>query len=147
MQKIRHKRKLGSKGHYANTKGLSPKVAAVASQFARTDIPSISAGDHLKIHCKIMEGEKSRIQIYEGNLLRVRKSQGHQSLTVRKISHGVGVERTFLTCSPVVAKIEVVSKGKVRRAKLYYLRELDGKAARIDQKIQKASEKSDSSES
>lgn len=97
----------------------------------RTDLPDFRPGDTVKVHVKIKEGEKERIQIFEGTVIRRREGMSRASFTVRKVSYGVGVERIFPTHSPAVERIEVVQRGKVRRAKLYYLRGLKGKAARI----------------
>jgi large subunit ribosomal protein L19 len=115
-----------------NGKGLFARVATVEKAVARPEIAAYKAGDTVKVHVKIKEGEKERVQVYEG-LVIARSNRGvGRSLTVRKISHGVGVERIFLEASPKVAKIEIVSPGVVRRAKLYYVRKLEGKAARIE---------------
>jgi large subunit ribosomal protein L19 len=97
----------------------------------RMDIPDFRAGDTVKVHVKIKEGEKERIQVFEGIVIRKRQGASRASFTVRKVSYGVGVERIFPTHSPAIDHIDVVQRGKVRRAKLYYLRALRGKAARI----------------
>jgi large subunit ribosomal protein L19 len=97
----------------------------------RMDVPDFRAGDTVKVHVKIKEGEKERIQVFEGIVIRKRQGASRASFTVRKVSYGVGVERIFPTHSPAIDHIDVIQKGKVRRAKLYYLRELKGKAARI----------------
>lgn len=97
----------------------------------RTDLPDFRPGDTVKVHVKIKEGEKERIQVFEGIVIRKRQGASRASFTVRKVSYGVGVERIFPTHSPAIDRIEVVQRGKVRRAKLYYLRQLKGKAARI----------------
>ncbi len=97
----------------------------------RMDIPDFRAGDTVKVHVKIKEGEKERIQVFEGIVIRKRQGASRASFTVRKVSYGVGVERIFPTHSPAIDRIEIVQRGKVRRAKLYYLRALRGKAARI----------------
>jgi large subunit ribosomal protein L19 len=100
----------------------------------RFDMPDFRVGDTVKVHTRIIEGNKERIQIFEGIVIR-RKSGGMSaSYTVRKVTHGVGVEKTFPLHSPRVEKVEVVTRGKVRRARLYYLRNLRGKAARIKEK-------------
>lgn len=101
----------------------------------RGDLPDFRPGDKVKIHVKIKEGEeKERIQVFEGIVIRMRGSLADTTFTVRKVSYGVGVEKTFLLHSPRIDRIEVISHGKVRRAKLYYLRKLSGKAARIKEK-------------
>jgi ribosomal protein L19 len=97
----------------------------------RRDLPSVRPGDELKIHVRVIEGNKSRIQVFQGLVIRRRGSGVRESFTIRKISYGVGVERTFPIHTPVIEKIEVVRRGDVRRAKLYYLRELRGKASKI----------------
>ena len=97
----------------------------------RMDVPDFRAGDTVKVHVKIKEGEKERIQVFEGIVIRKRQGASRASFTVRKVSYGVGVERIFPTHSPAIDHIDVLQKGKVRRAKLYYLRALKGKAARI----------------
>jgi len=98
------------------------------------DLPQFQPGDTIKVHSRIVEGEKERIQIFEGVVIKKRGGGSRASFTVRKVSYGVGVEKVFPSCSPNLAKIEVVRRGRVRRAKLYYLRELRGKAARIKEK-------------
>jgi len=100
-------------------------------ELVRTDLPDFRPGDTVKVHVKIKEGEKERIQVFEGTVIRKRQGASRASFTVRKISYGIGVERIFPTHSPIIDRIEVVQRGKVRRAKLYYLRQLKGKAARI----------------
>ncbi|MGV1099414.1 50S ribosomal protein L19 [Thiovibrio sp. JS02] len=100
----------------------------------RHDMPDFRAGDTVKVHIRIIEGNKERIQIFQGVVIRRRRGTVGASVTVRKISHGVGVEKTFPFSSPRVEKIELVSEGRVRRSRLYYLRELKGKAARIREK-------------
>lgn len=97
----------------------------------RHDLPEFRVGDTIKVHIRILEGDKERLQVFQGVVMRRRSSGPGASFTVRKVSHGVGVEKTFPLHSPRTDKIELVSQGKVRRAKLYYLRDLSGKAARI----------------
>ena len=97
----------------------------------RTDLPDFRVGDTIRVHVKIVEGEKERIQPFEGVVIRKKRGGIRSSFTVRKISYGIGVERVFPTHSPRVDRIDVMSRGKVRRAKLFYLRGLKGKAARI----------------
>jgi large subunit ribosomal protein L19 len=97
----------------------------------RLDHPAFAPGDSVKVHVKITEGEKERIQVFQGVVISIKKNGPDSTFTVRKVSYGVGVERVFMLHSPVIDQIEVVSKGRVRRAKIYYLRKLRGKAARI----------------
>ena len=100
----------------------------------RTDVPEFRAGDTIKVHVNIIEGKNSRVQVFQG-FVRGRHGDGlRETFTIRKVSFGVGVERTFPVHSPIIDKIEVVSKGDVRRAKLYYMRNLRGKAAKIKEK-------------
>ena len=103
----------------------------IEQQQMKKDVPSFRAGDTVRVHVKIKEGDKERIQVFEGAVIGLRRARNHSSFTVRKISFGQGVERIFPLHSPVIDKIEVVRAGQVRRAKLYYLRGLKGKAARI----------------
>ena len=100
----------------------------------RMDIPAFRPGDTIKVHLRIIEGEKERIQVFQGAVLRLRKGGVDSTFTVRKVSDGVGVERVFPMHSPCIERIEVVAQGKVRRSRLYYLRALRGKAARIKTK-------------
>lgn len=100
----------------------------------RVDLPPFSPGDKVKVYSRIKEGDKERIQVFEGVVIRKRKGNTGATFTVRKISYGVGVEKIFPFHSPTIDKIMVISKGKVRRAKLYYLRKLRGKAARLKEK-------------
>jgi large subunit ribosomal protein L19 len=97
----------------------------------RTDIPQFKPGDTIKVHVRIREGDKERIQIFQGVVIRKRKGKINSTFTVRKISYGIGVERIFPLHSPMIDKVELVSRGRVRRSRLYYLRKLRGKAARI----------------
>ena len=100
----------------------------------RSDIPDFRPGDTLKVHVKVIEGTRSRIQVFQGVVIRRQGAGVRETFTVRKVSFGVGVERTFPVHTPVIDKIEVVTRGDVRRAKLYYLRDLRGKAAKIKEK-------------
>ena len=100
----------------------------------RLDIPDFKPGDTIKVHARIKEGEKERIQIFQGAVIRRRKGTTGATFTVRKISYGIGVERIFPLHSPSIDKIEIVSRGKVRQGRIYYLRKLRGKAARIKEK-------------
>jgi len=110
------------------------KVDAVVAAQLKTEIPEFSAGDTLAVHTKVREGDKERIQVFEGVVIKRKGGGINASFTVRKISNGVGVERVFPIHSPSVDKIVKVRTGRVRRAKLYYLRGLKGKAARISEK-------------
>jgi large subunit ribosomal protein L19 len=100
----------------------------------RTDVPDFRPGDTVKVHVKVIEGNRSRTQLFQGVVIRLSGGGVRQTFTVRKVSFGVGVERTFPVHTPVIEKIELVSRGDVRRAKLYYLRSLRGKAAKIKEK-------------
>jgi large subunit ribosomal protein L19 len=110
---------------------------ALDAQSQRTDIPDFRAGDTLKVHVRVVEGNRSRIQVFQGVVIRRQGSGLRETFTVRKISFGVGVERTIPVHSPSIDRIEVVTRGDVRRAKLYYLRELRGKKAKIKEKREK----------
>ncbi|GBF11649.1 50S ribosomal protein L19 [Tepidibacillus infernus] len=110
-------------------------VQEIAREQLRTDIPEFRPGDTVRVHVKVIEGQRERIQVFEGVVIKRRGTGISETYTVRKISYGVGVERTFPVHSPKIDKIEVVRRGKVRRAKLYYLRNLRGKAARIKEKM------------
>ena len=109
-------------------------VNEITASQIRTDIPEFSSGDTVKVHVKIIEGDKSRIQVYEGVVMSTRGSGVSKTFTVRKIASGVGVEKTFPIHSPWVEKIEVVKRGQVRRARLHYMRSRTGKAAKIKSK-------------
>ncbi|MFJ8261558.1 50S ribosomal protein L19 [Rummeliibacillus sp. NPDC094406] len=110
---------------------MSNIISEITKEQLRTDIPAFRAGDTVKIDVKVVEGTRERIQVYEGVVIKRRGGGVSETFTVRKISYGVGVERTFPVNTPKIAKLEVTRRGKVRRAKLYYLRNLRGKAARI----------------
>jgi large subunit ribosomal protein L19 len=107
---------------------------ALDADSLRDDIPGFRPGDTVKVHVRVVEGTRSRIQVFQGVVIRRQGGGARETFTVRKVSFGVGVERTFPVHTPVVEKIEVVTRGDVRRAKLYYLRELRGKAAKIKEK-------------
>ena len=107
---------------------------AVDAASLRTDIPSFRSGDELKVHVRVIEGNKSRIQIFQGVVIRRQGSGVRETFTIRKISYGVGVERTFPVHTPVIERIEIVRHGSARRAKLYYLRNLTGKATKIKER-------------
>jgi large subunit ribosomal protein L19 len=110
------------------------REGALDADSLRDDIPGFRPGDTVKVHVRVVEGNRSRIQVFQGVVIRRQGGGIRETFTVRKISFGVGVERTFPVHTPVVEKIEVVTRGDVRRAKLYYLRELRGKAAKIKEK-------------
>ncbi len=109
-------------------------IRKIETEQMRLDLPSFRAGDTVKVFLRIIEGEKERSQVFQGAVLRVRKGTTNATFTVRKVSDGVGVERVFPMHSPFLERIEVVSQGKVRRGRIYYLRRLKGKAARIKTK-------------
>jgi large subunit ribosomal protein L19 len=111
------------------------RIDGLEAQPLRRDLPPFRSGDTVRVHVKIQEGEKERIQVFEGLVIRSRGSGASATFTVRKISYGVGVERIFLRESPAVAKVEIKGRGHVRRARLYYLRDLAGKKARLRSKI------------
>lgn len=136
MASTKQKKRRTTKGMHVPGRGLAARVAAVEATTLRSDLPNFKPGDTVRVHVRIKEGEKERIQAFEGDVIARANRGASKSFTVRKISHGVGVERIFLETSPKVAKLEVVQSGKVRRAKLYYLRELEGKAARIDREVE-----------
>jgi large subunit ribosomal protein L19 len=109
-------------------------IQALGNIFLRTDLPLFAAGDTVKVHFRVREGDKERIQMFEGVVIGRSGSGAHESMTIRKISYGVGVERIFPVNSPMVAALEIIQRGRVRRAKLNYLRGLKGKAAKIREK-------------
>ncbi len=131
--KIKHRKT--SRGHQPHLKNVFSKVELVEKEFLRKDLPQFDPGDTVKVHVLIREGEKERIQIFEGVVIAKGNRSASKSFTIRKISHGVGVERIFLESSQKISKLEVAQEGKVRRAKLYYLRKLAGKAAKIEREI------------
>ncbi|MEJ2098964.1 MAG: 50S ribosomal protein L19 [Desulfobacterales bacterium] len=110
------------------------KIQQIEKEQMRLDYPDFVPGDTVKVHVKIKEGEKERVQIFQGVVISKRKGNINATFTVRKVSYGVGVERIFPLHSPTIDKVEVVTKGRVRRAKIYYLRKLRGKAARIKER-------------
>ena len=110
-------------------------VDTVAQSQIRTDLPKLVIGDTVKVHIKVKEGTRERIQVYEGTIIAKKHAGIAQTVTVRRLSYGVGVEKIFPVNSPNIDKIEVVRKGKVRRAKLYYLRDRVGKAAKVKERI------------
>ena len=107
---------------------------AVDAASLRSDVPTFRSGDEIKIHVRVIEGNKSRIQVFQGLIIRRQGSGVRETFTIRKLSYGVGVERTFPIHTPVIEKYEMVRRGDVRRAKLYYLRELRGKASKIKER-------------
>jgi large subunit ribosomal protein L19 len=112
-------------------KTMQKLIEEITKDQLRTDLPSFRPGDTVRVHVKVIEGSRERIQVFEGVVIKRRGGGISETFTVRKVSYGVGVERTFPLHTPKIASIEVVRRGKVRRAKLYYLRNLRGKAARI----------------
>ena len=113
-------------------------IDLIDAQSLRDDVPDFDAGDTLKVHVRVVEGNRERVQVFQGAVIRRQGSGLRETFTVRKVSFGVGVERTFPVHSPIVSKIEVVSRGDVRRAKLYYLRDRVGKSAKIKEKREPA---------
>lgn len=136
MAATKSKPKKTSKGVQLRIAGLAAKVTSVETPTMRSDFPEFNPGDTVRVQVRIKEGEKERIQAFEGTCIAKKGKGGSKAFTVRKSSHGVGVERMFLESSPKIAKIEVVQKGRVRRAKLYYIRGLEGKAARIEREVE-----------
>ena len=110
------------------------KIKQLEREMMRMDLPEFAAGDTVKVHVKIREGEKERIQAFQGVCISKRKGTTSATFTVRKVSYGVGVEKIFPLHSPAIDRIEIVSRGRVRRSKIYYLRKLRGKAARIKER-------------
>lgn len=117
-----------------------PQIAAIEDAQLR-DVPKFRAGDTVKVHFRIREGEKERVQVFQGVIIRRTRGSVRAAFTVRKVSYGVGVERIFPTHSPRVEKIEVIARGHVRQARLYYLRDLRGKKARLRSSKRKAGDK------
>ncbi len=110
-------------------------LKTISESSMKQEVPVVSIGDTVKVHVRIKEGEKSRIQMFEGTVIAKKHGGISETFTVRRLSHGCGVERVFPLHSPVVEKVEVIRKGKVRRAKLYYLRDRVGKAAKVKEQI------------
>lgn len=106
-------------------------IKQIESQYIRTDLPNFNIGDTVKVHVRIKEGNRQRIQVFEGIVLKRQNGGVRETFTVRRVAYGVGVERTFPVNAPIIEKIQVVRRGKVRRAKLYYLRDRVGKAAKV----------------
>ncbi len=111
-------------------------IRKIEREQMRMDIPKFKTGDTIKVHLRIIEGEKERIQVFQGAVMRIHKGTTNATFTVRKISNGIGVERIFPFHSPFIERVELVTEGKVRRSRLYYLRGLKGKAAKIKVKNQ-----------
>ena len=109
-------------------------IRRMEKEIVRMDLPKFGSGDTIKVHVKIKEGDKERIQPFQGVVISKRRSLANASITVRKVSYGVGVERIFMLNSPLIHKIELITRGQVRRSKLYYLRKLRGKAARLKER-------------
>lgn len=118
----------------------NPVIASIEANQYRTDIPHFTPGDTIRVHSRITEGEKERVQVFEGVVLKKRNAGLRSSFTVRKVSYGVGVERIFPIHSPRIEKIEVVTGGAVRRAKIYFLRELHGRKARLKEEAVRTAE-------
>ena len=116
---------------------MNPIIKELEEQYKKSDIPEINPGDTVKVFVRIVEGNKERIQAFEGTIIKKHGSGINKTITVRKVFQGVGVERVFLLHSPRIDKINIVRRGDVKRAKLYYLRERSGKATRIKEKIEK----------
>ena len=130
----------------SNEKGFMNWVDQIEQKEMKEKTPEVRIGDTVRVHIRIVEGNKERVQVVEGVLIKMRGSQNRKTITVRKVSFGVGVERIFPLHSPRVEKVEVVKHAKVRRAKLYYLRELRGKAARLKEvRVHSSKKKSKSS--
>jgi len=110
---------------------MNSSIKKVESEHLRMDLPEFRAGDTVKVHTRIIEGDKERIQVFQGVVLRVNRGGTNATFTVRKVSDGVGVERIFPLHTPAIDRVEVVNSGKVRRSRIYYLRDLAGKAARV----------------
>lgn len=119
---------------------IKPILKALEESFIKNNIPAFRVGDTVRVYVKIKEGEKERLQAFEGVVIKRNDRGGRASFTVRKVSYGVGVERVFPLHSPMIDHIEVAGRGRVRRAKLYYLRDLHGKAARIREKAEPTSQ-------
>ena len=113
---------------------MNEMIDLIEKEHMRLDLPEMNIGDNVKVYTKIFEGDKERIQVFEGVVIRKRGGNTKSTFTVRKMSYGVGIEKTFPKHSPLIENIEVMSKSKVRRSKLYYLRDLKGKAAKLKEK-------------
>lgn len=109
-------------------------LESIRQQYVKDDLPDVFPGDTVRVHVKVVEGNRERVQVFEGTIIKVARSGPDKNITVRRIAHAIGVERTFLINSPRVDKIDVVRRGDVRRARLFYLRDRVGKATRIKEK-------------
>ncbi len=109
-------------------------LESIRQQHLKTDLPEVRPGDTVRVHVRVVEGNRERVQVFEGTVIKIARSGPDKNITVRRVAHGIGVERTFLINSPRVDRIEVVRRGDVRRARLYYLRNRVGKATRIKEK-------------
>jgi|ERR671933_202406 large subunit ribosomal protein L19 len=109
-------------------------LESIRQQQVKENLPEMFPGDTVRVHARVVEGNRERVQVFEGTIIKVAKSGPDKNITVRRVTHGIGVERTFLVHSPRVERIEVVRRGDVRRARLYYLRDRVGKATRIKEK-------------
>ena len=118
---------------------MSKIIEAIEKEYMKSEVPAIAVGDSVKVYVKVVEGTRERLQAFEGIVIAKKNGSVRETITVRRVSFGVGIERTFPIHSPRIDKIEVVRHGKVRRAKLYYLRNLYGKAAKITEKISRFS--------
>lgn len=107
----------------------------ISTPSLKAEVPAVNVGDTVKVHCRIQEGDKSRIQVFEGTIIAKKHGGVNETFTVRRVAHGCGIERVFPVHSPNVEKVEVVRSGRVRRSKLYYLRDRVGKAAKVKEKI------------
>ena len=122
------------------------KIKAIENEQLRENKLVLNIGDTVKVHAKIKEGNKERIQVFEGTIIKKQGGGANETFTVRRVAYGVGVEKTFLVNSPKVEKVEIVRAGKVRRAKLYYLRDRVGKATKVKEKITSKEDKNESAE-
>lgn len=109
-------------------------IKSIEAEQIREDLPIINVGDTVQVHYRIIEGSRERVQVYEGTVIKIQGESSRRTFTVRRLSYGVGVERTFLLNTPRIAKLVVTRKGKVRRSKLYYIRNRQGKAAKVKEK-------------
>jgi large subunit ribosomal protein L19 len=130
LQRVRRR----ARDENEDDEAMHTAIAELEQAQIRSDIPAFRPGDTLKVHVRVTEGNRSRIQVFQGIVIRRQGGGARETFTVRKISYGVGVERTFPVHTPAIEQIEVVTRGQVRRAKLYYLRDLRGKAARIKER-------------